>query len=383
MKKILLILAASAGAVLGGCKTSGKPEAARVKFKEFPIGVYSAVVCDSDMKAIRDAGFNMVHTYSSSDKDYDTLLESARRNGLKVMFNLDRKLVTGLDGVEKMRVTVRKYKEHPALGFWYLYDEPAGKITPDVLRPFYKMLKEETPDIPVALVNCWDETWDRYSDVLDIQMVDLYPVRDQKFPEAPIQQFTTLVKEAVALGKPVMAVPQLMSWKSFSHQLKGYQAELFRYPNVAELRYMMFGSMTYGVCGFFGYSYHHAMRTGGDSGWWSRDCGKVFMEVRDFAAAVKEPSEPVIFRRAGDSNQRAAYWPGKDGGFLVLVNAWPLENPRPGCWLEGYFDKDYELIPWGNTRKVTASIINNRIKIDGKAQPWEVFIWKMKEKERK
>ncbi len=353
--------------------------AAAAGFKEFPIGVYSADInSDASMQAIKKAGFNTVQSYSCSDKDYQTLLDTAQRNGLKVMFNLDRKWVTEPGGVEKMRETVRKFKDHPALSFWYLYDEPAGKITPEVLRPFYEMLRKETPDIPVAIVNCWDETWDQYSDVLDIQMVDLYPVRDQAFPSAPVQQFTTLVKNAVALGKPVMAVPQLMSWKSFTSQLKDYDAEKFRYPNVAEMRYMMFGSMTYGVCGFFGFSYYHAMRTSGNPKWWETDCAKVFNEVKEFAAAVNTPGKPVIFKRADDSNQRAAYWQGEDGGYLVLVNAWPLENSRPGCWLENYFDRDYELIPWGSTREVKASLVKNRIKVDGPAQPWEVFIWKMK-----
>lgn len=363
------------------CQSTKVVKTEPVKFDEFPIGCYSALTGDADMKAIKDAGFNIIHTYGSSDKSNDEFLAAAEKWGMKVMLNLNRKLVMEPDGLETMRKTVRKYKDHPALGFWYLYDEPAREITPEVLRPFYEMLKEEAPNIPVALVNCWDETWDQYSDVLDIQMVDIYPVRDQEYPTAPLQYFTTLVKQATDLGKPVIAVPQLMTWKSFPSMLgKHVDSKKLRYPNLEELRYFNFGAMTYGVYGFVGYSYWHAVRTGGDKNWWGNVCSKAYNEVREFTASVEDPTKPVTFRRAEDGNHRAAYFKGKDKDFFVFVNFWPLERKRSFCTLEGYFDKDYDLIPWGNTRNVSATIIDNKLQLNGDSQPWEVFVWQMNEK---
>ncbi len=374
MKKHLLLLftALTAGLYAAGA--------------EFPIGVYSPDLTDDAMIAVKNAGFNTVLTYHTADSDYDKLLETAHRNGLKVMFQLDRKLVTQPEGLEKMRQTVRKYRNHPVVNSWYLYDEPSGKITPEVLQPFYEMIKTESPGKPVAIVLCWDETWNRYSKVLDIQMADIYPIRDEKFPDVPLQIFTNFIRETVKLGKPVIPVVQTVSWSSFKEQLQGqgYDLEAFRYPSVAELRYMIFGSMNYGVCGMFGYSYYHATRTGGNPGWWGKECSTAFNELKKFVELVDDPAKPAIFNRALDGNQTAAYWTAKDGsGYLILVNEWPTPRKRPGCWLEGFFKEDYTLTPWGNTRNVKAEIVNNRIKVGEAAEPWEVFIWKLEPKKGK
>lgn len=281
-----------------------------------------------------------------------------------------------------MRKDILRFKDHPALGMWYMYDEPSGKITPEVLMPFYQMIKKEDPKTPVVVAIHWNETWDRYSSILDIQLADLYPVRDEAYPTSPLQTFSNFVGDSIRLGKPVIAVPQLMSWRSFEKHMtkdKSYDGSKFRYPNFEELRYFNFSAIAQGVHGIIGYSFFHAMRTGGNPKWWETTCAKSFNEVKEFVATVDNPSKPVRFKRAADANYFASYWKGKDGEYLVYVNAWPLERPRTGCYFETFFKKNYELIPWGNTRKVSATIKNNKLQFSGKVAPWEVFIWKLKE----
>ena len=343
----------------------------------FPIGVYSPEPKnDQSVLAVKNAGFNTLLTYQTAQEETDKLLALAQKYEMKAFVILKRTFVQEND-LEGMRATVRRYKNHPALAAWYLYDEPSGKITPEVLRPFYRMLKEETPNIPVAIVSCWDETWDRYSSVLDWQMIDVYPVHDEEFPRAPIQYLTTFVQQAIKLGKPVIPVLQTINWKCFTNMLAEgrYDLEKLRFPNPAELRYMAFGSMTNGVRGMFGYSYFHAMRI--DPEWWGNDCSLVFNELKDFVDAVKEPSRPRIFRRAADGNYMAAAW---DRKYLVVVNSWPFERKFSGIWCEDYFDRDYELVPWGKTRSVKGEITGNRIKTDAVLQPREVLIWELKAK---
>lgn len=357
----------------GSCDI-GKPQL----FSEFPIGVYSPKLDDASMQDIKNSGFNTFLVYNSDDASYDKMLELADKHGLKVFLRLSPKLIVEEGGLEEMRRIVRKYRHHSAISSWYLYDEPSGDITPAVIEPFYRMLRQESPNIPVSIVMCWDFTWDQYSSVLDVQMADIYPVRNAPYPNAYMQQFTNFMRDTVKLGKPTIAVAQTVSYYSFPKlNAPGTKRSDFRYPNPIELRYMIFGAMNYGMDGVFGYSYWHANFTGNDRGWWNRVCSPAFNELKDFVKLVDQPSKPQFFKRALDGNQSAAYWTAGDEGFLVLANEWPQQRVRPGCWTEGFFTQDYDLIPWGNSRKVNGEIVDNRIKVDGSAEPWEVFIWKV------
>ncbi|NLF60796.1 MAG: hypothetical protein GX574_06545 [Lentisphaerae bacterium] len=353
-------------------------------FSRFPMGVYSSDPHDDEqLETLKAAGFDMIQSYGSSEERYDRILSQAEKHGMKVMFNLNRKLVTEEGGLEKMREVVRRYKNHPALGFWYLYDEPAKKITPEVLKPFYDMLHEEAPDIKVAIVNCWDETWYKYSNVLDIQMIDIYPVRDAVFPEAQIQVVSKFTASAKKLGKPVMFVPQLCCYKSFANTLdpKKYNLQALRFPNSAEMRYMTYGPMSYGLCGLFAYSYYHAIRTGGDQKWFGEVAAPVFREIRAFTELVEKPSEPVTFQRPDDDNYLAAFWKAKEGdGYLLLVNSWPTARTSAQAYLDGYFERDFDLIPWGATRPAPAALVKSKVSVETGMEPWEVMVWKLQPK---
>ena len=342
----------------------------------FPIGAYSPEPKNEEnILAVKKAGFNTLLTYRTSPEEMELLLPLAVKHEMKIFVFLHRDFVLKND-LEGMQTMVRRYRNHPAIAAWYLYDEPAGKITDEVLRPFYRMLKEETPHLPVAIVNCWDETWNRYSSVLDWQMIDVYPVHDQDFPYAPLQYQTTFVRQAVKLGKPVIPVLQTMNWKGFPELLskRRYNQNALRFPNSAELRYMAFGSMVNGIRGIFAYSYFHAMRV--DPRWWGNVCSEVFNEVRNFADTVKDPSRPHGFRRAEDGSYMAAVW---DNRLLVVVNAWPLARRFSGIWCENHFQREYTLVPWGNTRDVKGEIVRSRIRADMVLQPWEVMIWELQE----
>ena len=81
--------------------------------------------------------------------------------------------------LKKLRTAVREWKNHPALGMWYLFDEPSPELHERLLN-IYKMLKTETPDIPVLLCLSWIKNYQVFKDCADILMPDLYPVKNQK-----------------------------------------------------------------------------------------------------------------------------------------------------------------------------------------------------------
>ncbi len=351
--------------------------------KEFPLGMFS-VDSPGAMDDVEKMGIDYLHTYAlgaSNEPEaiaqYVRYLDEAQKRGLKVMFNLDGgRWVKRPDGVEALMKLVRAVKDHPALGFWYFYDEPDGEHTPEELRPFYEALKKETPEIPVAIASAWSEHWDAYNDDLDLLMIDIYPVKAKPFPKSDVSLMTTFTDQALGLGKPVMPINQAINWRVFAKGRKVYQGapvEELRFPNAAELRYWCYSEAAQGVRGMFWWSHTHAER--GSKEWLEGPFAETMKGFRRFIEATKPTYPPTyIFKRARDGHFIAALWRRPSGVYLVAVNAWPLEQEM-GFWLE---DKLSEAVlePWGSTRAVKARV--HKSHIEGvTARPWEVFVWKV------
>ena len=159
---------------------------------EFPIGMYS-VDSEGAMLQVKEMGVDYVHTYgmgndASPEGIADDLayMDLAHKHGLKVMVYLSGHKWVADHGLLEMHKIVMALKDHPAMGFWLFYDEPAGKLTHAQLLPFYWLLKYETPDVPVAIVEAWTKDWWKTAEVCDILQLDAYPVRDEPFPIAPL-----------------------------------------------------------------------------------------------------------------------------------------------------------------------------------------------------
>ena len=352
---------------------------------EYPIGVYSAdPATDKTFAFLKSIGVNYVHTYGMGHNTEENnirtqkYLDLAQKHGLKVMVNLMGRIwVKKTDGVEQLHTFVRKFKDHPAVGFWYLYDEPRARDLPK-LRKLYSMLKQETPLIPVALVTPWIEEWTCFQEVYDILLVDLYPVRDEQFPGSPLQSLTKFASQAMKLGKPVIVAPQIMSWETFAHQLKGqgYDTSKLRYPNLQELRYWSYYTLAKGGRGLMYYSFYHAHKKWKNMEWVNNVFAKITREVKEFTTLTAPANKPVIFKRANDACYEMALWNREKGEYLVLINNWPLTRLRVNRWTENVIS-NAKLEPWGETRKVTAEIKNGKLIIPEKVNPWEVFVWKV------
>ena len=78
---------------------------------------------------------------------------------------------------EQFRTILRKLKDHPDFGFWYLYNEPEPhKIFPEDLRVFHRLAKRETLDIPPPIAVAWAKQWYKFLNFADIIMSVLYLV---------------------------------------------------------------------------------------------------------------------------------------------------------------------------------------------------------------
>ena len=354
---------------------------------EIPCIVYGlGPVKDANFKLARNLGFNTVHSYTRKKESEKTInhdrlfLKLAQQNNMKVMFNLNGSEWLKKDDKGKaFRKYIRKFKNDPAISMWYLYDEPRLKTIPG-LRKLYRILKDETPDIPVAIAMNWTVDFMRYGDIYDIILPDVYPVVDQKFPNAPLYQLADFTASLQTLGKPVYPVVQFFNWEIYPLEAKKRAVNNpneCRYPNAAELRYWMYMSAIQKCEGIAFFSFARSVIQDAKNAlpWAEKTFGPILREYMKWrGAGFVRHQELTRFR---DSKLRGAVCKIGNTEYLVMVNDWPLEQSVKSRYMEELVG-NAELEAYGATRPVKAKIINGQLSIQEKILPWETFVWKLK-----
>ena len=247
--------------LIAGCLAHAQPVPARpgIPPDTFPIVAFSAGnPNDSNFAEVKRVGFDTVHRYrlaSRAPADVKAYLDMADKHGLKVMMDVSAfvdprhspaKDMAPDERLEALRTAIRTWKSHPALGFWYVYDEPAPKVmSPASLKQIHDTVKAETPDIPTAIAQHWGEKWWEYMPCVDIVMPDFYPIRDQAFPEVSrLPQMAEFFGKVGRVSKRTVPIVQCFGFP--------------RLPNSTEVRYMLFSSLTQGIEGMAFWSYWYA-----------------------------------------------------------------------------------------------------------------------------
>ena len=332
---------------------------------EFPIIMMSAELGTHD--GMRAMGIDFVHTYAYPGEDF---LNSAAANGLRVMVNLNGvKWAQEPDGVEQIRNLVRQFRNHPALGFWYLADEPdlAG-VTVDDLTRLYTAIKEETPEVLVANAEAWSEHWTAYQGAQDMLMTDHYPVENNDpFPLQDITIPMHFLARALALDdQPVIPILQSFNWQVFRPQTPS------RLPVAEELRYWCYASIALGARGLGWYSHYEGLRSPGGAQWFANTFAPVVSEVRQFVDAVAPAHHPTPIAGADAANVYLAIWKRSGTNWVVLVNNLNTGN-TVSVSLEGQV-ADGPLIPWGSTAGSPAAVVGGTLQPVTLA-PYEVKVW--------
>jgi len=340
----------------------------------YPIGMFS-VDSAPGMEEVAAMGVDFVHSYGNGlDLERDiAYLDAAQAAGLRVMYNLTgRRLLAMEDGLAELARLVNGVKDHPALGFWYLYDEPDGTHTPEELAPYYDWLKSHAPDTPVAIACAWTKRWWSYQHQLDLLMIDLYPVQHQPFPGNRLGNMTSFTHSALGQGKPVIPINQCFSWQSLAGEAETYRgsptAEL-RYPNVAELRYLQYSGLAQGARGMFWWSHYRSKKP--DGGWLRNVFAAPCLEFAEFTKLVAPAQVADRLPRELDDPAIVACWRRDAGTWLMVVNA--TAEPQA-------FDLDVSawltagtLTPWGSTRDASPRLHAGRLSV--RAAPWEALVW--------
>ncbi len=354
--------------------------------EKFIIGVYSAEPQnDRTFAMLKEIGVNYVHSYSSFRAEPKSkILDLAAKHDLKVMYDLGGKWLTKEDGwQDKLNAAIDELKDHPALGMWYVWDEPDTKQLP-LVKEMVAMIRAKS-SIPTSLViheraNYWDSRG-----YTDIWMADNYPVRGQPFPNAPLQQnFSRMMRNAATsyrkAGTPFISVLQSCNFSCFKSQAPEQYRETLRFPNLTEMRFMSFSSLCYGVNGIIFFSLHHCHLDKPEGREFFDAAFKpVIGDIGGFTDLIEAPWNVTARDSALErkENVNLAFWSRPAGSYIVLANDSP-ETRAINLDLSTLkdFPKTGKLAPWGFTRAGNYSLEKSILTIP-EAQPWEVFIWKL------
>ncbi|MGS2764943.1 hypothetical protein [Sinomicrobium sp. M5D2P9] len=354
---------------------------------KFPMIMYAVPATDSNFKEVRSWGINYVHQYGLTSgtltkeklEKIQKYLDLAAKYKLKVMVDLDGANRVSNGKIDEMKVIVQRFKKHPAVGYWYLFDEPDNKkVTVKNLQPFYEMIKAESPNIPIAMCHAWTTNWYKYSGVQDVLLHDIYPVSGAEFPNAKLENQTNFTSAAVNQGKGDLVIPvlQFFSWKSMAKpqtaSLRGYGVNKLHYPNFEEFRYLCFSTLSQGVNGMAFYSYaRHKMI---NSDWSNKVASPILSELVNFTDKVKiQNSEFKNIAKHKSDGYLYSRWSNANTSYFIIINS-SNKNRNIAIKDKGILNAK-SLQPWGQTRKMSITKKNNTLTFT-KIKPWEVIILK-------
>jgi hypothetical protein len=423
---ISLALVVSAAQVPAATPETGKPGGVGID-GDYPVVLMAVPGTDKTFEHAKSIGANYVHlyglSYDASPTGMETMrqyLDLAQQHGLKVMFDLDgHRRMAKSNGVDEMRQIVNTFKNHPALGFWYLADEPElNGTTAETTEKYYQMIKSETPDIPVCLLTATITSWNGYQSSLDIYSFDIYPVSTEPFPQASIESVTDFNQWALQSGKPVMPCLQAFNYvffdaeKLLSKGTLGDPAELkrlaeLRYPSEVELRYWNFATLVQGARGaiYFGYllggrtdlaitdpvtgeTYSSPDLTGSaPKDWkeglniqphWLDDTLKpAIAELKSFTNVIAPTWEYDMIPAGQTQNILQGVWKRDDKAYVVMINSWPLTRyVLVSEELMSLFQKG-KATSWGFSRQTSPYVDGNGNRKIDMMYPWEVLVWEI------
>lgn len=183
------------------------------------------------------------------------------------LFTLDelKKYLAGRDTLsdqakEDIIKKINAIKDHPALLFYYLVDEPEIRnVSPNILKEAYNLIKEIDPYHPVQITNDTVKGITAYIDCADLFFPDPYihPTADgfSKQPMKYIIPFMEEVRKAGGGKKFIGMTPQVFDYGKVYARKPPHSTRGERAPTFVEERCMNYLGIVYGAKGFNYYVY--------------------------------------------------------------------------------------------------------------------------------
>ncbi len=191
----------------------------------FPIGTYGAPA--QDYSQMKNAGYNFVVAGTED-------LDKVHQAGLKA--------AVPVHGISLIRDKITKYRNHPAVLCWMLYDEP-GYNRADLLDIYkiYNIAYEVDPYHPSYLVITTSSVYETFGRCCDVLCIDTYPI--EKGNILDVGNNIALAYMVSNGAQPVWHCGQMFKWPAQ------------RRPTPQEHRFMSYFALMEGAKGILWYKY--------------------------------------------------------------------------------------------------------------------------------
>lgn len=170
------------------------------------------------------------------------VLDKAAESNMYVMLHLCN-LFRGKEDYDGLKRLVSALKNHPALGAWYIADEPSGTATsPKTLRKAAEIIRAIDSNHPVAGCDNAPLMFEAFNGIFDVWMPDPYPV-----PHESLEEVTRWIERSYkVMDGHVSVVPYLQSFGA---------PFVEREPTPDEIRNMTLQALACGVRGMAWWAY--------------------------------------------------------------------------------------------------------------------------------
>lgn len=299
-----------------------------------PVGIFTvggvSEVRRRDFSGLEHVGrtpFTHVSTFFFSDCDQPdevtrAYLDRAHALGKKVLMTFcTRQVEPGTLDPGAVRERVRRYREHPALDAWYLYDEPDGSGVEarrfgEALRESYRAVKSEDPLHPVVLHLARADRAAPFHDSMDAIATDTYPV-----PYHPVDAIVGNLDAARAGG-----LPWRFTFQSYATDADRWPGDApgdriaGRYPSYGEMRAMAYLAANRGASQLWTYAYSYLHDTPGSEWHWT-ELTALVQELRRFGPLLVSRTTPLrSVARTSDPALDVATRRYAGADYLIVVN---------------------------------------------------------------
>lgn len=304
----------------GALLVNGKPV--------FPYGFYISTGHTGEMRLkcveqVAKIGGNVVHIEGPWHED-TRFLDRAGELGVWV--------VAGHTETEAKLDRVRKFKDHPAVIAWTLYDDANTLTTVEHMTAMNRKVKAIVPHrltfvplgtqskaVPMPAVG--------FFACADLVGWEMYPVASQKAADPTLRatetQTSKVAELAAQAGRPFWVLPQTFAWPGG------------RVPTPAEYRHLCYVGLVNGAKGVMPWSVYHnveselraAKKAKGEPAWeewylpdskelWA-ECGAVAKEMKELAPLLLDGKWVKL---TGQGDVTAAVWAGEKESLVVVAN---------------------------------------------------------------